>query len=181
MRDRIWDELAQSKFHLDYLCLYVKKLIKQNKRIDNAVLFTSLLGIFGWYNLGKYSIIWSFLLAAIAIFRMMKSKFFPTEQEISTLNSVCEFYIDHVRKLEILWLNYERGKYTDDEAEFLKGRPLWSPGFQGIFKVLDSSEQSLARARSFVMIHTRLTEKTKRDESMLRFVSFVKTTWCPLW
>jgi hypothetical protein len=117
MRVRIWDELAQSKFHLDYLCLYVKKLIKQNKMVDNVVLFTSLIGIFSWYKLADLAIFWSLLLAGIAIFRMMKSKFFPTEQEISTLNSVCEFYIDHVRKLETLWLNYEKGKCSDDESE----------------------------------------------------------------
>ena len=117
MRERIWDELAQSKFHLDYLCLYVKRLIKQNKLIDNLVLFTSLIGIFGWYKLADLAIFWSLLLGGIAIFRMMKSKIFPTEQEISTLNSVCEFYIDQVRKLETLWISYERGKYTDDEAE----------------------------------------------------------------
>lgn len=117
MRDRIWYELAQSKFHLDYLCLHVKKLVKQNKKVDNVVLFTSLIGIFSWYKLGDYSVFWSLLLAGIAIFRMMKSKFFPTEQEISTLNSVSEFYIDHVRKLETLWRNYEKGKFTDEEAE----------------------------------------------------------------
>lgn len=117
MRERIWDELAQSKFHLDYLCLYVKKLSRQNKFVDNVVLFSSLIGIFSWYKLGEYSIFWSLLLAGISIFRMMKSKFFPTEQEISTLNSVCDFYIDHVRKLENLWLNYESGKCSDIDVE----------------------------------------------------------------
>jgi hypothetical protein len=117
MRNRIWFELVDSRYYLEYLGLHIKKLETFNKWIDNTFAILSIGGIAGWYKVADYSAYWASLLGFISGARLLKSKFMTSESEISTLKSVNEFYIDHTRKLEILWIQYENRKINDNEAD----------------------------------------------------------------
>jgi hypothetical protein len=117
MRNRIWFELVDSRYYLEYLGLHIKKLETSNKWIDNTFTLLSFGGIAGWFKVADYSVLWASLLSVVSGARLMKSKFMTSESEISTLKSVNEFYIDYTRKVEILWIQYENRKINDDEAE----------------------------------------------------------------
>jgi hypothetical protein len=117
MRERIWYEMIDSRYKVEYLVLHTDKLEKTNKSIDNILTLTSLAGIGGWFKFAEHNVLWASLLLLLTGFRLMKSKFLTTEQEISTLKSVYEFHVDHSRKLENLWLKYNSSKVNDDDAE----------------------------------------------------------------
>jgi hypothetical protein len=117
MRNRIWFELVDSRYYLEYLGFHIKKLETSNKWIDNTFTLLSFGGIAGWFKVADYSVLWASLLSVVSGARLMKSKFMTSESEISTLKSVNEFYIDHTRKLEVLWIQYENSKLTDDNAD----------------------------------------------------------------
>ncbi|MBK9718823.1 MAG: hypothetical protein IPQ02_04000 [Saprospiraceae bacterium] len=102
--DRIWHELKLSRIHLEYLNLYISKIVKIDKRVDIFLGVTYILSIVGWYRLNEYPKVWAFILSSIGLFRLYKSKLMPSESEISTIKSVFEFYIDYNRYMEDLFV-----------------------------------------------------------------------------
>lgn len=117
MCDRIWYELVDAKYRQEYLILHIDKLERRNKGIDNFLMLSTFAGIFGWYKFAEYNVFWASLLAILTGFRLMKTKFLTPDQEINTLKAVYEFYVDHVRKLENLWIKYYNNKINEEDAE----------------------------------------------------------------
>jgi hypothetical protein len=119
IRERIWYDLIDTKYKQEYLILYYEKIENQNKVIDNMLMLITFAGIFGWYKFAEYNVFWAFLLALLNGFRIMKTKFLVPDQEISNLKAVYEFYVDHSRKLENLWLNHNSYRIDEHKAEEL--------------------------------------------------------------
>ena len=119
MRNRIWYEFIDSYYYIQYLGLEIKKLELQNKWVDNISMLLSFGSIAGWYKYADYHVIWASLLTILNGAKLMKSKLMTSESEISTLKSVLEFYIDQARKLENLWIQYNKDGSNDDEVELI--------------------------------------------------------------
>ena len=125
MYKRLWDELVNTRFYLEYLGIHINQLDKRNKWIDNISLLTSIGSIAGWYKWADKSTIFgantSTIFASILMLlngaKLMKSKFLISDSEIMSLKAAYEFYIDHVRKLEDLWLDHYNNKIDDEQAK----------------------------------------------------------------
>lgn len=116
--NRVWNELVEYKFYLEYLAIHINKLEKQNKWIDNISILLSFGSIAGWYKFADKSMIWASILLIVNGMRLMKSKLMTPESEISTLKAVYEFYIDHFRNIEKLWFNIYNKKMNENDVEF---------------------------------------------------------------
>lgn len=117
MRERIWYDLIDAIYRLQYLCLHIDKIEKRTRMTDNILLLTTFGGIFGWYKFSEHSVFWASLLGLLTGFRIMKNKFLMTDQEINTLKAIYEFHVDHVRKLETLWIKYHNNRISEEDAE----------------------------------------------------------------
>ncbi len=117
MKNRIWRDLGNTIFYIEYLSLYINRVKRQNKIIETVFLTTALIGIAGWNKYAEYNILWSILLFAVTATRILKSKFMVSEAEIATFQSLKSFYLDHVRDLDNLWFRYREKKISEKQAE----------------------------------------------------------------
>lgn len=117
MRDRIWRDLRNSRFYLEYLGLHIQAAKKKNKNIETLLLLSALGSIGGWYKFAEFSILWSVILLLITGIRILKSRFTVSEEEIATWQNVYNFYIDHYKELENLWYKYENNRINETQAE----------------------------------------------------------------
>lgn len=65
MRDRIWRDLRNSRFYLEYLGLHIQAAKKKNKNLETWLLLSALGSIGGWYKFAELSILWSVILLLI--------------------------------------------------------------------------------------------------------------------
>lgn len=124
MSDRIWYALVDSKYKQEYLVIHNDKIERLSKNIDNFLLVTNIGGILGWYNFVQYNLFWASFLFLLTGFRIMKTRFLISEQELSNLKAEYEFYVDYTLKLERLWIDCYNNRidFTNASCEFEKLR-----------------------------------------------------------
>ncbi len=116
MCDRIWYAIIDSKYKQEYLVIHIDQLEKLTKNVDNILLLTTIGGILGWYNFAQFNIIWASILSLLTGFRIMKTRFLISEQEIANLKAEYEFYVDHTLKLERLWIDCYNNRLDSTKA-----------------------------------------------------------------
>lgn len=116
IRDRIWYDLVNTHFYMEYLGLHIDNLDKTNRWIDNISMLLSFGSIAGWYKYADNSIFFASILILINGARLMKSKFMTPDSEISALKAAFEFYIDQCRSLENLWYDLKLNRITEEQA-----------------------------------------------------------------
>ncbi|MFT4760273.1 MAG: hypothetical protein ACI9XO_004880 [Paraglaciecola sp.] len=117
MRDRIWNDLRNSIFYIEYLSLLIKKEKSKNKLIEFILLTTSIFGIAGWHKWVEHSIIWTILLSLVITVRILKPKITTSAENIASYQALKTFYLDHYRDLENLWYKFENEKISERQAE----------------------------------------------------------------
>ncbi len=117
MRNRIWFELCQAKHNQRYCIL----LLAYRRRLLN--LFTILIltfsgaGVMGWALWKEFPLIACIIISIIQLLRLLQPHLIPTEKQVDKLDSVVDFYFDYCNELEKIWMDYERDKCNDDEAQ----------------------------------------------------------------
>lgn len=117
MRERIWRDLTNSRYYVEYLGLHIQASKKYNKNIETWLLITSILSLTGLTKFADYSLFWSIPLWVITALRMLKSRFTISDDDIATWRSVLNFYTEHYKALENLWYKFENGKISEAQAE----------------------------------------------------------------
>ncbi|MGB0862602.1 MAG: hypothetical protein ACPGXZ_06765, partial [Saprospiraceae bacterium] len=104
--DRIWNDLTNSVFYIEYLNLVIKKHSNFNRKIEIVLLTTSLISVGGWNKFAEYNILWTLLLLTVAAIRILKPRLLISEEELSSLKRVRNFYTEHYRDFETFWYQY---------------------------------------------------------------------------
>lgn len=107
MRNRIWTELTQAKFNIEFSALYADQQRSFLRYFNIGVLVFSSGGVMGWKVWDNAPVIACFLIAVISLARLIQPHIIMTDKQLSNLDSIHKFYIDYYNKLERLWYDFE--------------------------------------------------------------------------
>jgi hypothetical protein len=119
LRDRIWNDLRNTQFYIEYLSLLEISMKKFNRRIEIIFTFSTVASVVGINRFSDLNTLWSIILAIVVVLRVIKPLIFKSEKEIYTLERLRDFYIDHLRNLDDLWYNFENNKFKEKKIENL--------------------------------------------------------------
>lgn len=109
MRNRIWYELTQAKHNIEFTCLYAEVQRKYLRWFNIGVLICSTGGVMGWKIWDNLPMISCVIIAIISLIRLVQPHIIMSENQISNLDKICNFYSDYYNKLEHLWYDSEHG------------------------------------------------------------------------
>ncbi len=107
MRDRIWNELVQAKFNIEFATLYAERQRLYLRRFNILVLFFSTGGVMGWSFWDGIPLLSCVIIAVISLLRLLQPHIIMNDKQISNLDSISKFYFNYYNKLEKLWYDYE--------------------------------------------------------------------------
>ncbi len=161
MRERIWRDLRNSRFYLEYLGLHIQVAKKKNKNLETWLLISAIVSLTGLVKFAEYSLFWSIPLWIITAVRMLKSRFTVSEEEIATWRSVYNFYLDHYKELEKLWYKYDKDKISEAQAEKL-------------FDTLNDEEKLMIKINKHDKIQRKEPMGTKADEITIDYLKHLQ-------
>ncbi|MDR1347824.1 MAG: hypothetical protein LBJ63_05250 [Prevotellaceae bacterium] len=120
-RNRIWIELKQAKSNIICLQRYTDRGRKRLRIFDSAIILLSTAGALGS---GVSGIIWIAVIASglIALGSILKSilpNITQSEQELSELDRLMDFYSKYMNNLEKLWYEYDK-KNIDERTMIMQ-------------------------------------------------------------
>jgi hypothetical protein len=116
MRDRIWTQLANTKFKALYSCECSKVAGNYGRLYSFALAFASCSSVAGWNIWTTYPGIWGFIIIAGSLMHLAKPLFPFSRQEKVFLETSFEFenlYLEY----EKLWYAFERNTIDEATAE----------------------------------------------------------------
>lgn len=122
MRQKIWYELMQIRFNLEYLALHGK--LQRNLKIYIPIIFIIIALGAGLLGLLKSSwslpaIVFCFLSAFFEIIKLIWKDCIASDHMLCVAEEIHRFYNALSIKMEELWLNYESQKINEDTASRL--------------------------------------------------------------
>ena len=119
MRDKIWKEMQQVKFGIDYITNYLDFQKKMKQIFEISTLLFSTSGVFSWvvWKSGMYS---QFALVAITIIQLLKlveSKILLNSDKIGKVSELKTLYIKYFNKLEKLWMESEKEDKDEQQVK----------------------------------------------------------------
>lgn len=117
MRDRIWAELAQSKFNEEYASLYEERQRIYLKYFNIFILIFSAGGVMGWKLWDNIPMIACIIIAVVSLMRLLQPHIIISETQILNLKIINDFYFDYFNKIECLWFDYEDETINENEAK----------------------------------------------------------------
>jgi len=116
-RNRIWEEMKQAKSNIICLQKYTDKG-RRNLRIFNVLIITlptlgALCG--GIFDNIIYAITGASATALTAALKSILPNLTQSEQELSELDRLMDFYSKYMNNLEKLWYNYDKDFITEKE------------------------------------------------------------------
>ena len=117
MRNRIWAELEQAKFSLEFSCLYAFRQRNYLRYFNTAVLVLSSSGAMSWKIWEYLPTVACAIIALVSLFRLIQPNIIMSEKQICNLDKIHRFYSDYLNKLEMLWYDLENEVVDDLTAK----------------------------------------------------------------
>jgi hypothetical protein len=116
MRTRIWIELAETRFHANFLSALTRRNLLISKYVNIFFLALSTSGgIMGWGIWQSYTSVACIILAAISLFKLISPEIMPSEKRINNLHKLHDYYCQKLQELDELWMDVNSGSYTERE------------------------------------------------------------------
>ena len=116
VRNRIWEELKQAKANIICLQRYTDRGRRKSRIINSIIIIIATIGAFGGTYNKWIAIIGSFIVAMGAIIKSILPNITQTEQELSELDRLMDFYSKYMNKLEKLWYDFDKEIFPESEA-----------------------------------------------------------------
>ena len=114
-RNRIWEELKQSKANITCIQRYTDRGRCLLRGIDSVIIVFSVGGALGsLYNI-NIAIFGVSLVALTSIIKTALSSIAQSEQEFSELDRLMDFYSKYMNKLERIWYDFDNDLITESE------------------------------------------------------------------
>ncbi len=107
MRERIWTELTQAKFNVEFTALYADRQRAILRYFNMGILVFSTGGVMGWRIWDNAPVLACILIALISLFRLIQPHLIMNEKQLLNLDHIYKFYFDYYNKLERLWFDLE--------------------------------------------------------------------------
>lgn len=110
MRNRVWDELTQTKHSAVYTALFIERSKKLLRYFNIGILVFSTSGIAGWKLWEDYPIYACLAVSIASLVKLLVPHLIIDEKQLLQWNKINDFYCQYFNKLEKLWqdLQYER-------------------------------------------------------------------------
>ena len=122
MRDRIWTELTQAKFNVEFAALYSNRQRTLLRYFNIFVLIFSTGGAMGWKYWDNFPLVACILIGIVSLLRHLQPQLIMSESQIIKLDTISKFYFEFYNKLERLWYDSEDKSISPDQikVEFFK-------------------------------------------------------------
>jgi hypothetical protein len=122
MRERIWTELTQAKFNVEFAGLYADRQRSLLRYFNIFVLVFSAGGVMGWSFWDNFPLIACILIGAVSLLRHIQPQLIMTEKQIINLDTISKFYFNYYNNLEKLWYDNEDEQIDNQtlKSEFFK-------------------------------------------------------------
>lgn len=117
MRNRIWIELTQAKFYVEFTSLYCDRQRSILRYFNLGVLAFSTGGVMGWAFWGNMPLVACCIISTISLLRLVQPQLIMSDKQIQNLDSIYKFYFDYYNKLERLWFDFEHGAIDSETAK----------------------------------------------------------------
>jgi hypothetical protein len=119
MRTRVWYELAEIKFNVEYLAAYSHFQEVLSRWINIAILIFSSSGILGWqfFQNPGFAGIACAITAFISLVKMISPYFILSDKDVKKLDKYFIQLADHYLKFERLWYDLEDEELNTKETK----------------------------------------------------------------
>lgn len=116
MRDRLWAEIIQWKFNIEYITLFSDRQRWRIRFFNILILAFSSSGIMGWTIWENFPLIACSIIALISLLRYMRPVLTMDNDQLSKLDTIHKYYIDNYNNLEQLWFEFQEENLTEKEV-----------------------------------------------------------------
>lgn len=103
MRDRIWTEITQAKFNVEFAALYADRQRSIRRYFNIFVLVFSTGGVMGWAIWDNFPLVACILIGAVSLLRHIQPQLIMNDKQIINLDTISKFYFNYYNALEKLW------------------------------------------------------------------------------
>lgn len=117
IRNRIWDELYMSKVFMLNLLTYTARHRRYNRYYEAFIAITASLGAFGFLQYNLAPLISTIIIGVVSVAKSIFPSFIQREEELSSLDSITDFYAKYMTQLEQLFYQYDRQLFDNDKQK----------------------------------------------------------------
>lgn len=114
-RNRIWEEMKQAKANIVCIQRYTDKRRTVLRWYNGIVIGASSGGALTSIINTYFAVVAASIIAVISIVKAALPNLVQTEEELSELDRLMDYYNQYLNKLENLWYNYYTEKINEDE------------------------------------------------------------------
>ena len=116
MRERIWTELTQAKFNVEFTALYSERQRALLRYFNIGVLSFSTAGVMGWPIWDELPVIACVIIAAVSLLRLLQPHLVMSDKLLNSLDRIHRYYTEFSNNLEKLWYDLESDRITEKQA-----------------------------------------------------------------
>lgn len=119
-RNKIWEELRQANANITCIQRYTDRNRKISRYFNAIIIICASVGTIGGVYNQWIAVIASGLVALSTILKSLMPNFIQSEQELTELDRLMDYYSKYLNKLEMIWYNcYEKHISEKDAVEQL--------------------------------------------------------------
>lgn len=115
-RNRIWEELKQTKANILCAQMYTDRKRLWNRRYNATIAILAGFGALGFAINEYIPFITSLLVGTFSIIKSLIPTFSQTEAELSEMDAISDFYAKYMNSLEEIWYRLDTGEIKEKEA-----------------------------------------------------------------
>lgn len=115
MTNKLWAELTQARFNLEFCALYSERQRLLLKWFNILVLAFSTSGVMGWKVWDNVPLIACLVVSGLSLLRLVQPHLIMTERQIAGIDSLHMFYIEYYNKLEEFWFDVELSSLSEKQ------------------------------------------------------------------
>lgn len=116
VRNKIWEELRQAKANIICIQRYTDRNRKWSRYFNALIIISASAGTIGGIFKQWVAVAASALVAASTILKSLMPNFIQSEQELTELDRLMDYYSRYLNKLERIWYNNYERIVSDNES-----------------------------------------------------------------
>lgn len=116
MRNRLWVELTQARYSIEYVGLYSDLQRKWLRYFNVGVLVFSTGGVMGWKVWEGFPVVVCVIIAGVSLLRLVQPHLIVTDKMLNQLDRAKSFYTCYYNELEKLWFDFDADRVSEEEA-----------------------------------------------------------------
>lgn len=117
MRNRLWNELTQSRHNLEFVTLYCERQRKVVKYFNILILVFSSTGIMGWKFWDNLPLISCIIISGISLLKLLQPHLIGGMKQINDIDEIQRFYTTYFNKIEELWFSHESEEFDERKCK----------------------------------------------------------------